>query len=250
MNGYPATLEQSGHIAIFFDELGLKWLQMIRRIWIAFYAVALVILALQFLALTLFCLTSIFATHDMPWPFLFGDLFVALFFWYIWGSMRRKIRNAREHDVSASLLMTPIGGWLMVALGAPALVGALVFLIRTELFLHRSIVTDGTVIRLLADQDETVHYAPVFAFTTEGGRAVEIQSTSYSAPPEFGVGQKVRVLYEKDRPEQARIATHWQVHGAEDILGAMGLGFAGIGIGSLIYQRRRNRRVAGLTLAS
>jgi hypothetical protein len=133
----------------------------------------------------------------------------------------------------------------MVSLGGPLLACALVIFIRTELFLYRSASTEGTVIRLVADRGQTVDYAPVFAFTTQDGRAMTIQSTAYMSPPEFRVGEKVPILYEKDRPERARIATHWQVHGSEDISALVGLFFAGIGFGSLIYQRRRNGRTAG-----
>jgi hypothetical protein len=152
-------------------------------------------------------------------------------------------------DVKSPLWLTPFGGWFMVFLSSPLLISALVIFIRTEVFLHRSVSADGTVIRLVADHDETVHYAPVFAFTALNGRAITIQSTAYSVPPEFGVGQKVPILYEKDHPERARIATHWQVHGAEDVSGMVGLGFAGIGFGSLIYQRKRNRRTTGSKIA-
>jgi hypothetical protein len=152
-------------------------------------------------------------------------------------------------DIKSPLWLTPFGGWFMVFLSSPILMSALVFFIRTEVFLHRSISTDGTVIRLVADHDETIHYAPVFAFIAQNGRAVTIQSTNYSAPPEFRVGQKVTILYDEDHPEDARIATHWQVHAPEDISGLIGLFFAGIGFGSLIYQRRRNRRSMGSKVA-
>jgi Protein of unknown function (DUF3592) len=130
----------------------------------------------------------------------------------------------------------------MVFLSSPLLITALVIFIRSEVFLYRSISAEGTVIRLASNHDETVHYAPVFAYTAQDGQTFAVQSNTYSAPPEFRVGQKVPVLYEKDHPEQARIATHEQVHSLEDVFGAIGFFFTGIGFGSLIYQRRRNRR--------
>jgi hypothetical protein len=268
---------------------------MIRRFLIASYAVALAILGVQFLLLTLLCLSDIVVSHERPWPFLLTALFVGFLLWFIWGELKRKIkrddgrnedsaksspvpqsphsRRARAllskipgfdricgfvrwfwhigglDDVKSPILLTPFGGWVMVILGSPLLVFALVIFIRTELFLHRSISADGTVIRLVADHDETVHYAPIFAFTAQNGRAMTAQSLNYSVPPEFSVGQKVLILYEKDHPERARIATHWQVHGSEELLAILGLFFAGIGSGSLIYQRRRNRRTLGSKVA-
>jgi len=152
-------------------------------------------------------------------------------------------------DVKSPLWLTPFGGWFMVFLSSPLLISSLVIFVRTELFLHRSISAGGNVIRLVADHGETVHYAPVFEYTAQDGRAFTIQSTAYSAPPEFGVGEKVRVLYDKDHPESARIATR-QVHGLEEGFGTVGLFFAGIGFGSLLYQRRRNRRASSSMVAS
>lgn len=153
-------------------------------------------------------------------------------------------------DVNSPLWLTPFGGWFTVFLSLPLLISSLVMFIRTELFLHRSISAEGNVIRLVADRDETVHYAPVFTYTAHDGQTFAVQSNTYSAPSEFRVGQKVPVLYEKDHPEQARIATHQQVHSLELVFGSVGLFFAGIGFGSLLYQRKRNRRAPKLFVAT
>jgi hypothetical protein len=277
------------------DEYDLNWLRMIRRFWIAFYAFALVFLAVGFLTLALFCLFDIVLTHDLPWPFLLPVFGLAWLLWITWRLLKREIASGNGHDegtakslssaqlpgggrnrarvrkipgfdpicrfvrwfwrigglddVKSPLWLTPFGGWFMVFLSSPILISALVIFIRTEVFLHRSVSADGTVIRLVADHEETVHYAPVFAFTAQNGRAITIQSTTYSVPPEFSVGQKVPILYEKDHPEHARIATYGQVHSFEDVSGIIGLSFAGIGFGSLIYQRKRNRRTTGSKVA-
>jgi hypothetical protein len=129
--------------------------------------------------------------------------------------------------------------------GVPTLIFALVFFARTEIFLHRSVSAEGAVTRLVADRDETIHYAPVFTFATRSGRSMTVESHNYSAPPEFSVGEKVRVLYEEDHPERARIASHWQVHAAEEVCALIGLCFTGIGLGFLMYQRNWKRPAAG-----
>ena len=147
-------------------------------------------------------------------------------------------------DPKSPLLLTPFGGWFLVLLCSPLLVSCLVIFIRSEVFLHRSISTNGTVIRMVTDTDEAVHYAPVFSFVARDGRAFTIESKNYETPPEFRVGQTVTVLYEKDHPELARIASYWQIHAFEVVSGSIGLFFSGIGLGSLIYQRRRARRSA------
>jgi len=148
-------------------------------------------------------------------------------------------------DVDSPLWRTPFGAWFLVFLSSPLLISALVVFIRSELFLHWSISADGTVIRLAADHDQTVDYAPVFAYTAQDNRTFVVQTKTYSSAPRFRVGQKVPVLYEKDHPERARIATHTQVHSLEEVFGAIGFFFAAPGVGSLIYQRRRKRRARG-----
>lgn len=276
-------------------EYDLNWLLMIRRIWIAFYAFALMFLAVGLIALALFCISDIFLTHNLPWPFLLPVFCLAWLLWVTWRMLKRAIsdgnvhdedttknsssakplRNGRDReqgrripgldpihriirwfwriggldDAKSPLWLTPFGGWFMVILSSPLLISALVLFIRSEVFLHRSISADGTVIRLVAGHDETVDYAPVFSYAAQDGRTFTVQSHIYSAPPVFRVGQTVTVLYERDHPEQARIATPRQVHAFEDTSGMIGFFFAGIGFGSLLYQRKRNRQNTSSTVA-
>lgn len=152
-------------------------------------------------------------------------------------------------DVESPLWRTPFGAWFAIFLSSPLLISALVIFIRTELFLYRSISTEGTVVQLIADHDETVHYAPVFAYSAQDGRIFTVKSNTNSAPPEFRVGQKVPVLYVKDHPERARIARHSQIYSLEEFFGSIGLFFASIGFGSLLYQRKRNRRTSDSMVA-
>jgi hypothetical protein len=160
-------------------------------------------------------------------------------FWHIGGL----------NDVKRPLLLTPFGAWFLMFLSSPLLVSALVIFIRSEVFLYRSISVRGTVIQLAEERNEPGDYAPVFAYVARDGRSYTTQSHTYSAQHEFRVGQTVPVLYDKDHPEQARIASHKQVHSLEEFFGALGLFFAGIGFGSLIYQRRQSHRSTGLAIA-
>jgi hypothetical protein len=237
---------------------------MLRRLWIAFYAFALVLLAVMTSAVALFCLLDVGLLHEVPWPFLLSGVVPAWLLWVTWRLLKRELTARRQRDDAAqvtapsrqpespstiglrSLLLTPLAGWLLLLIGLPTLIFALVFFTRTEIFLHRSISAEGTVARLVADRDETIHYAPVFTFTTRNGRSMTVESHTYSAPPEFSVGQKVRVLYEEDHPERARIVSHWQVHAAEEVCALIGLCFSGAGFGLLVYQRKWKPGLCGI----
>jgi hypothetical protein len=69
-----------------------------------------------------------------------------------------------------------------------------------------------------------------------------VASNNFSSPAEFTVGQDVTVLYERDRPEEARIDSFYQVWGMAEVLGIIGGVFVALGIGFLRYLDWRNRR--------
>ena len=93
------------------------------------------------------------------------------------------------------------------------------------MFVHRSLASQGTVLRLRSkpnsDNDATV-YAPVFTFNAIDGQSYTVASNNYSDPPEFSAGQSVKVLYERASPQEARIDSLWQVWAMEIVLGAIG----------------------------
>ncbi len=96
------------------------------------------------------------------------------------------------------------------------------------------IVVDMTV-RLQYDEEDRDRvigeaYFPVVEFTAKDGKRRQVQLSEGSFPPAYEVGEKVTVLYEPDRPLDARIksggstALMWILPG---ITGILGLGFLG-----------------------
>jgi len=92
---------------------------------------------------------------------------------------------------------------------------------------HASMAT-GTVIR----QESTGRqgFKPTIRFTTAAGQSIEFASSVSSSPPEFEVGQTVRVLYLPDDPADSAkvdsIVSFWFVPG---LFGLFALTFGGIG---------------------
>jgi hypothetical protein len=97
---------------------------------------------------------------------------------------------------------------------------------RTKNFLLRSDEVEGKVIRLERSKDHDEYgytYAPVFTFTTAGGRQYTVTSDSGSSPPSFREGESVRVRYEPDHPMNARINTTFQTWGTAIVSGGAGM---------------------------
>jgi Protein of unknown function (DUF3592) len=98
--------------------------------------------------------------------------------------------------------------------------------LSTESLLRESIATDGRIVSL-----ERVHrvqrsgfkYLPVFRFTLENGQPFTVESRVGSNPPEFKLGEAVKVYYKRDHPEWAVINSMGQLW-MDDVA----LGFAGV----------------------
>ncbi len=106
---------------------------------------------------------------------------------------------------------------------------------RTRAFLAGARESTGEVIALEevppqqpgADQLET--YRPVVVFTAEGGRQVRFESMASSNPPRYSVGDKVPVIYDPERPSEARIHSFHDLWFAPALFGGLGLVFAVLG---------------------
>jgi hypothetical protein len=62
----------------------------------------------------------------------------------------------------------------------------------------------GTVIGLAKSiDDDGTSYAPIVRFKAHNGRTVEFQSSHYTYPPAYEIGQTVTVLYPADDSSQA-----------------------------------------------
>jgi hypothetical protein len=127
---------------------------------------------------------------------------------------------------------------------------------QTAAFLAKAIEGTGEVIvmrgedrhiqfpRQLGEVEET--YRPIILFTTREGQQVRYDSIVASYPPRYSVGDKVRILYDPDRPELARINDFSDLWLRPVFLGGVGSILAVLGAASLHtrykYGRERTRR--------
>jgi Protein of unknown function (DUF3592) len=122
-----------------------------------------------------------------------------------------------------------LGVFLAVGLGM--LTGSGYSFLHTRAAIARAIPADGAVVDLISSTDsdgDTVYY-PRVRFRTQVGGMQEFTGSVGSRPAAFDVGEGVRVLYDPERPGDARIDTFFQLWFLPLLLGGMGVIFAGIG---------------------
>jgi hypothetical protein len=122
--------------------------------------------------------------------------------------------------------------WLLLCIGPCLLVYSVVAFFRTRNFIRCSTEVNGEVIRLERSKDCDRYgytYAPVFSFTAEDGKEYTVTSDVSSSPPDFSVGEAVRVRYDPPNPEGARIHTFFQTWGSVVIPSLAGAIFVLVG---------------------
>jgi hypothetical protein len=138
---------------------------------------------------------------------------------------------------------------LFVAIGLFAVLIGLGWFGYSALLVARSRSAEGVVVGHETEDSSTrtTGYpyspglqAPVIAFKTAEGRAVQFTSSEYVAGSRYPLGRAVRVLYDRAKPERAEIdsrETLWLV-GAVWVVGGLACVAGGFGIARLMDRGR------------
>jgi hypothetical protein len=133
------------------------------------------------------------------------------------------------------------------AAGVVLLAIAAGFGIRTSVFLLRSVSARGRIVHSTPVEThgrpyDSQDHAPAFTFTAEDGKSYTGSSDISTSPPEFAIGDEVKVYYEKGHPEGAKLASFPQLWFYSFVLGILGAFFTCAGYILLLFDRRRARR--------
>jgi hypothetical protein len=115
--------------------------------------------------------------------------------------------------------------------------------VQRALFVHSSLSADGVVIGfrdIRSRRSSTKYSAPAFRFTTRDSRSVTVVSDIYASRPPWRPGDRVRILYQPDHPEDAHIDSFLQLWEPQLVMGIVGSAFSTIPL--LIFLRGRGRR--------
>lgn len=123
-----------------------------------------------------------------------------------------------------------VGILCFLVLGAAFIVGAAFSWLHTRRFIEESAPTFGEVVGLRQYDGETVTYSPVVRFTGPGGRVVEFTESTSSNPAGYSVGDRVKILYRRSDPSDARVASKSSLYLLAMIFGAIGATMFVVGI--------------------
>ena len=126
-------------------------------------------------------------------------------------------------------------GLLFAVLAGLLLVVGAGFAVWTLVFLNRSEVAAGTVIRLddegLADRRSGARMTrPIIRFATASGARIEFAHRFASTPPAFDVGERVQVRYDPAAPASARIDSPVSLWLLPSLFGGLSASFGTVAI--------------------
>ncbi len=78
-------------------------------------------------------------------------------------------------------------------------------------------------------------YRPVFAFITKTNQAQQFTYDVSSSPPAWKVGEEADIIYNPEKPEQARLLGYWGLFIGTIILAAVAAPFLVIGSGYFVF---------------
>ena len=139
--------------------------------------------------------------------------------------------RAREGDAGLTLEGVLILGSAMLVVGVVILAIAVCVFIQRWLFLTRARTATGEVVENVdrGGGSGGSSYHPVIEFQTEAGKTVTFEDSVGTSWIRYQTGQRVSVLYEPDRPKEARIRSFLSLWLVCLICAVMGLMFASCG---------------------
>lgn len=110
--------------------------------------------------------------------------------------------------------------------------------LHTRVFLDKAREAAGEVVALeeepAMEAGDSRTYRPVVSYATGSGQRVRFSSMAHSNPPEYELGASVRVLYDPERPHEARIRSFTELWMPLLLLGGLGGIFTALGAAILL----------------
>ena len=165
-------------------------------------------------------------------------------FGFLLGFARGFERGAREAVPEYKDKRRKGFGWSATVVGGAFLLVAMVSCFYTMHFVQAAVRAEGMVTEMVSEtgKDGDKSYAPTFRFHDASGAEYTVSSRMYQSPPEFQVGEAVKILYLPNNPKNARIDGFWQVWGLPVIMGMSGGLTLLIGVMVLLWPQWRDRK--------
>ena len=119
---------------------------------------------------------------------------------------------------------------VLTAIGSILIAVGLFMLVRSWRAATEWIATEGTVIDLEESRDEGVSYSPIVRFSTRDQREITFTDSISTRPAMFKVGEVVKVLYDPENHDRARIGSTFRLYISAMVAGGLGVIFLIIGL--------------------
>ncbi|MFS4468956.1 DUF3592 domain-containing protein [Maribacter sp. 2210JD10-5] len=84
---------------------------------------------------------------------------------------------------------------------------------KTRSLLEKGIKTTATVTSFITSQgDNGTMYNPIFEFKDRAQNTQTFESGISSSPPAYNVGDKVKIVYDRNHPEKAKTISFWGLY--------------------------------------
>jgi len=122
-------------------------------------------------------------------------------------------------------------GIMFALLGIALLAGGLAWWQHVNRFVQSAGHAEGTVVEIneSRDRDGNFSYSPAIEYTDHQGQLHKHRSNIKSNPSMYSVGDKVEILYDKDRPDSAGIDSWFGLYFGPLLLTILGGGFFFVG---------------------
>ena len=147
-------------------------------------------------------------------------------------------------DLSSKMWNRLAKAFCVVAMLA-MLIGAIGAVYRWR-YLRHAVTAEATITSLIerTAKDGDTLYAPVYVFTDQRGVAVKVISSTASYPPPGEVGDKLKVLYDPENPQDSIEDGFFSIWGFAAIFGGLGaLDF--VVFGAVAYFTGRHAKMNG-----
>lgn len=109
---------------------------------------------------------------------------------------------------------------------------------KTTNLVSRGVKTTATVARLIeVSSDDGYTYKAVFEFTDRNDTNYQLTSSVSSNPPMYKVGERVKVVYNANDPEEVKVVSFWGLYSWSVVLCCIACPLIIIGGGYLLYAR-------------
>ncbi len=135
-------------------------------------------------------------------------------------------------------LIPVIGKYTFLVIGIGLLSGAFFMYRNIHQFIEESVATTGRVVDYETDykKGEKETYYPIVEFQTQAGETLQFRSDYGGSPAPFEKDEIVKVLYNPNTPQEAKINSFMSLWLGLAIVGPLGVIFFTVGLGSIFFK--------------